>query len=61
MIITKIIKISEEELWETRGEAQTEAVNQLKEEGYENICITKMDCDNYYVIKGVKEYEKFKI
>lgn len=61
MIITKTIKISEQEFFETNGKVQTEAVNQLKEEGYENICITKMDCDNYYVIKGVKEYEKFKI
>ena len=52
MIITKTIKISEQEFFETNGKVQTEAVNQLKEEGYENICITKMDCDNYYVIKG---------
>lgn len=54
MTITKIIKISEEELWETRGKAQIEAVNQLKEEGYKDISITKMDCDKYYIIEGVK-------
>lgn len=54
MTITKTIKISEKEFWETRGKAQTDAVNQLKEEGYKDISIIKMDFDNHYIIKGVK-------
>ena len=54
MTITKTIKISAEEVWETRGKIQTDAVNQLKEEGYKDISITKNDFDDYYIIKGVK-------
>ena len=50
--MTKIIEISEQEFWETRGRAQDEAIKQLKEEGYENICIVKDDFENVYIVRG---------